>query len=72
MKSDLVKVSITVNKQVWKGSKQILRDLGLSRSSFINVTLTQLMRESKVGNRVDDDVVGTLFELSRVGRKRKT
>jgi hypothetical protein len=74
MKSDLVKVSITVNKKAWKESKGILRDIGISRSSFINVTLTQLLRESKgLVNRDDrmSDVVGSLFELSKAGRKKR-
>jgi hypothetical protein len=74
MKSELVKVSVNVNKRVWKEAKAILGDIGLSRSSFINVTLTQLVNESKgQANRGDrmTDVVGSLFELSKVGRKKR-
>ena len=75
MKSNLVKATITVNKQAWKESRAILRDIGISRSSFINVTLSQLVRESKglvnAGDRATD-VVGSLFELSKRGRKKKS
>lgn len=74
MKSELVKVSVNVNKKVWKGAKAILGDIGLSRSAFINVTLTQLVNESKgLVNRDDRvmDVVGSLFELSKAGRKKR-
>jgi antitoxin component of RelBE/YafQ-DinJ toxin-antitoxin module len=74
-KNGLGQVSVTVNKKVWKESKEVLRDLGISRSCFINVTLTQLVRESK-GQRAPmermDDTVGMLFELSKRGRPRKT
>jgi len=74
-KSNLVQVSVTVNSRIWKESKTVLQDLGISRSAFINVTLTQLVRESK-GQRAPmermDDTVGTLFKLTRNNRKRKT
>lgn len=73
-KSNLVKASITVNKKVWKESKPILSEIGLSRSTFINVTLTQLVREreSQVSaNERMNDVVGSLFELSKKGRKKR-
>ena len=73
MKNDLFKASITVNKKVWNQAKPILRDIGLSRSTFINVTLTQLVRESEGANPEDrtKDVVGSLFQLSKLGRKRR-
>jgi antitoxin component of RelBE/YafQ-DinJ toxin-antitoxin module len=74
-KNNLVQVSVTVNSRIWKESKTVLQDLGISRSAFINVTLTQLVRESK-GQRSPmermDDTVGTLFKLTRNNRKRKT
>lgn len=74
-KSNLVQVSVTVNSRIWKEAKTVLQDLGISRSAFINVTLTQLVRESK-GQRSPmermDDTVGTLFKLTRNNRKRKT
>lgn len=73
-KSNLVKASITVNKRVWKESKPILMEIGLSRSTFINVALTQLVRERDgVGSANDrmNDVVGSLFELSKRGRKKR-
>lgn len=73
-KSNLVKASITVNKKVWKDSKPILSEIGLSRSTFINVTLTQLVREREGLASADDrvnDVVGSLFELSKRGRKKR-
>lgn len=75
MKSNLVKATITVNGRTWKESKAILRSIGISRSSFINITLTQLIQESKgLVNRGEwgTDVVGSLFELSKRGRKRKS
>lgn len=74
-KNNLVQVSVTVNSRIWKEAKAVLQDLGISRSAFINVTLTQLVRESK-GQRAPmermEDTVGTLFELSKRGRKKKT
>lgn len=73
-KSNLVKASITVNKKIWKESKPILSEIGLSRSTFINVTLTQLVREREGLSSADDrmnDVVGSLFELSKRGRKKR-
>lgn len=73
-KSNLVKASITVNKRVWKESKPILSEIGLSRSTFINVALTQLVREQEGLASADDrakDVVGSLFELSKRGRKKR-
>lgn len=73
-KSNLVKASITVNKKVWKESKPILSEIGLSRSTFINVTLTQLVQERDrelSSNERMNDVVGSLFELSKRGRKKR-
>lgn len=74
-KNELGQVSVTVNKRIWKEAKVVLQDLGISRSAFINVTLTQLVRESK-GERAPmermDDTVGTLFKLTKRGRPRKT
>lgn len=73
-KSNLVKASITVNKKVWKESKPILSEIGLSRSTFINVTLTQLVQERDRELSSDErmnDVVGSLFELSKRGRKKR-
>lgn len=66
-------VTVRVNKKTWKEVKPILREIGISRSSFINITLTQLLRESQrsSGSEWSDDVVGTLFELSRKTKKRK-
>lgn len=73
-KSNLVKASITVNKKVWKESKPILSEIGLSRSTFINVALTQLVRERErplSENERMNDVVGSLFELSKGRRKKR-
>lgn len=74
-KNGLGQVTVSVNKKIWKEAKEVLRSLGISRSCFINVTLTQLVRESK-GQRSPmqrlDDTVGTLFELSKKGRAKKT
>lgn len=66
-------VTVRVNKRTWKEVRPILREIGISRSCFINITLGQLLRESQRGSRADgsDDVVGTLFELSRKTKKRK-
>lgn len=66
-------VTVRVNKRTWKEVKPILREIGISRSCFINITLGQLLRESQRSSSIDvsDDVVGTLFELSRKTRKRK-
>jgi antitoxin component of RelBE/YafQ-DinJ toxin-antitoxin module len=74
-KGNLVKASISVNRKAWKESKSILMEIGLSRSTFISITLAQLVRENKSPLSPQermDDVVGTLFELSRKGRKKKT
>lgn len=78
MKGDnfrLGQVTIYVNKDVWDSARNILKGIGISRSAFVNVALTQLVRESeglcRPENRMDD-MVGTLFELSRDRRvKRK-
>lgn len=67
-------VTLYVNKMVWKESRDILKSIGISRSAFVNVALTQLVRESQGLNRPEnrmDDMVGTLFELSRDKRVRR-
>ena len=73
-KSITGQVTIYVNKQVWKDARDILKGIGISRSAFVNVALTQLVRESEGArspeNRMDN-MVGTLFELSRDKRVRR-
>lgn len=67
-----VKATISLDGRVWEESAEILRELGLSRSAFINITLGQLLRVyNGMSWKGVGDVVGTVFRHASNNKNRK-
>ena len=69
---DKVKVTMSLDKKTWDEAGDILKEIGISRSGFVNVTLTSLVRSA--GSSMADvhmATVGTLFELATSKKKRR-
>lgn len=69
---DKIKVNMTLDKSTWDKAGEILSEIGISRSSFVNVTLTSLIKsaESPMSN-VYDETAGSLFSLAVSSMRRK-
>lgn len=68
---DKTKVTISLDKKTWDKAGEILSEIGISRSGFLNVTLTSLVKsaESSMGD-VHQSTLGSLFDLAASKRKR--
>lgn len=68
---DKVKVTMSLDKATWGKAGEILSEIGISRSGFINVTLTSLVKsaESSMGD-VHQSTLGSLFDLATSKRKK--
>lgn len=71
---DKIKVNMTLDKGTWEKAGEILSEIGISRSGFVNVTLTSLVKsaESSMGD-VHQSTLGSLFDLaaSKKGKRKK-
>lgn len=69
---DKIKVNMSLDKETWEKAGVILSEIGISRSGFVNVTLTSLVKsaESSMGD-VHQSTLGSLFELASSKRKKR-
>lgn len=68
---DKIKVTMSLDKGTWDKAGEILSEIGISRSGFVNITLTSLVKsaESSMAD-VHQSTLGSLFELATSKRKK--
>jgi antitoxin component of RelBE/YafQ-DinJ toxin-antitoxin module len=63
---------IYMDKEVWRAAEGIFKDVGISRSKFIELTFRQLIRSEKVPMKeVYEGIVEDMFESSSKLKKKK-
>lgn len=67
-----IKQSITIDKETWDKAGEVLLDIGISRSRFIEITFRNLYRgKEETFEKVTTDLFGSLFDESTKVRKKK-
>lgn len=68
---DKIKVTMSLDKGTWEKAGDILSEIGVSRSGFVNITLTSLVKsaDSSMAD-VHQAMLGSLFDLA-VSKKGK-
>lgn len=67
-----VKQSITIDKETWDKAGEVLLDIGISRSRFIEITFRNLYRgHEQTFEKVTNDLFGDLFKESAKGLKKR-
>lgn len=62
---DKIKVNMTLDKFTWNRAGEILSEIGISRSAFVNVTLTSLIKSAySPMASVFDETAESLFTLA--------
>lgn len=57
---------IYISDDVWKKAGEVLKDVGISRSAYIEITLRHLVRlDTEPSRKVYEDVMNDLFAVAK-------